>query len=71
MGAVQSPHSHTKVMPVVEAAQGGMWVSNGLMVWSILALVLVVVACNITVLVFRPEGIYIPIIGLHPSISSS
>ena len=38
---------------------GGMWVSNDLLVWSILTLV-VVVACSITVLFFRPEGVYVP-----------
>ena len=33
---------------------GGMWVSNGLLVWSILTLV-VVVACSITILVFQAQ----------------
>ena len=44
-------HSHTEVLHFLPAVEGGgMWVSNGLLVWSILTLV---VACRITVLVFE------------------
>ena len=70
MGAVPGPLSH-KVVHMDEAAQGAVWVSNGLTVPSIFALVPVVVACHITILVFRLEGVYIPVIGLHPGILSS
>ena len=46
---------------VPKAAPGGtMWVSNGLMVWSILTLVVVV--CRLTILFFSPRGIYVPCI---------
>ena len=37
-----------------------MWVSNGLMVWSILTMVMVV--CRLTILFFRPQGTYVPCI---------
>ena len=43
-----------------------MWVSTDLFGVVFMTLVLVVVACNIAVLVFRPEGMYIPVVGPHP-----
>ena len=41
------------------------------MVWSLMTLVLVVVACSIAVFVFRPEGVYMPVVGPHPGVSPS
>ena len=44
----------TEKMCLAKAAPGGaMWVSNGLMVWSILTLVVVV--CRLTILFFQPQ----------------
>ena len=52
---------HTKILYFSEGVQGGtVWISNGLMVWSISTLV--VVACRLTILFFSPEGIYVPCI---------
>ena len=53
VGAIRGPHSHRENVCMAKAAPGGtMWVSNGLMVWSILTLVVVV--CRLTVLFFQP-----------------
>ena len=47
------PSPHPKISHLsMEVEEGGMWVSNGLLVWSILTLV-VVVECSITILVFQ------------------
>ena len=42
-----------------DVCRDSVWVSNALLVWSILTLV-VVVACSITVLFFRLKAVYIP-----------
>ena len=52
---VYDPSPPPKISHIPQEAEGGgMWVSNGLLVWSILTLV-VVVACSITVLVFQAQ----------------
>ena len=71
MGAIPDPHSHPKNMHLDEVVEGRpMWVSIGLTVLSVFVSVLVVVLCHINILVFRPEGVFIPIIGLHASVLS-
>ena len=47
---------------MVEVSAGeGVWVSNVLLVWSILTLVVVAVR-SIAIVVFRPEGVYVPVL---------
>ena len=48
------PTESTKVQ------EGTVWVSNFLMVWSILTMVMVV--CRLTILFFSPQGTYVPCI---------
>ena len=46
----------------IEAYEGeGVWVSNILLVWSILTLV-VVVDHSVEIVVFRHEGVYMPVL---------
>ena len=52
-----SPTEKTLCLPQVPLG-GAVWVSNGLIVWSVLTLVVVV--CRLTVLFFSPEGILCP-----------
>ena len=60
VGGLQLPLPHPETQHLLQVPEGGgMWVSNALLVWSILTLVVVVVACSITILFFRPKGIYI------------
>ena len=47
----------------------GVWVSTVHLVWSVLTLVLVVVACSTVVLVFRPDSVFVPAIGPHPRVA--
>ena len=55
MGGVCHPHPHPKICHLPQEIEGGgVWVSNGLLVWSILTLV-VVVACSITVLIIQAQ----------------
>ena len=64
MGAIPCPHPHTEILCVAKATERkGVRVSDVLLVWSTLTLVMVVVAaCSITIFVFRPEGVYVPVV---------
>ena len=64
VGAVQCPHPHTEILYIFVAVQGGtVWVSNGLMVWSILTVVYGDGGMQIHCFVFfSPQGIYVPCI---------